>query len=281
MKKISKRFTTLLSHAAAIAALLFFLLSVLVYSFESSIVYRLCGSFFYSEPHIICTIVDGKLVYLAKFLLSGTSLILALLILLTTSQNRRRFIWFLALVIPVSAVVLIASYFIEFCFMYSCSNVLPLGIRLVISLWVLGFLVLISWSLFKGREYLIVILMFSLCLAVGLINHYARLYDLQDKDLQGLRASPRSTEDCSAAYFLAERDKCLFNYSIRNASTDTCAPILSKELRSSCVAFILSNRAVAGLDASACQKVSVPQQRELCISLIRERLEYINLHRPR
>lgn len=272
MEKVNSRASTPLSHAAAILALLLFLLTFSIYCLESTIIYRLCGNFLYSGLHSICTEANGDLLHLSKFVFFGIALLLALFVLFSAKRNRKRFITFLKFFAPASIIILLLSYFAEFCFMYSCSNILPLGMRSVIFIGVLGLLVLLSCSLFNGREYLSVVLVFFFIMAAGLVVHYSNLFALQDKTMQKILNNPNSAKDCYRARFISEQDKCLFSEGVSDSSRETCSSVQDSNLRANCVAYIIRNRAVTDLNVLACDQITVPVQKEVCTSLIAERI---------
>jgi len=273
MKKLSPGTVTLLSNVAAIIALLLTLLAFSIYRFESPIIYRLCGDFLYSDLYSICTNSNGNLFYLFKVSLLAVAALFALFVLLSARRNRKRLVTFLKFFVPGSLIILLLSYFVEFCFMYSCSNILPLGILSVILIGVLGLLILLLGSLFSEQKSISAVLLLFLILSTFLIVYYSNLLQLQDKTLKNKLDRPSSTEDCYSARFLSEQDKCLFFIGVRNSSSETCSSIQNGDRQADCVAYITRNRAVADMNILACDQIQVPAQKEVCTSLIEDRIK--------
>ncbi len=272
MRKLDSRTSALLSHTAAIAALLLFLLAFSIYRFESTIIYRLCGDFIYSGFYSICTKTNGDLSFLFKIIPLVVALLLTVLVLLSTEGNRKKLSTFLKFFIPGSIIILLLSYFVEFCFMYSCSNILPLGILSVSLIGVLGLLVLLFDSLLSEQKFISAVFIVFLILSVCIIFYYSNVLQLQDKTLNNKLNSPDSAEDCYSARFLSEQDKCLFFMGVRKSSREVCSSIQDSETRADCMAYIIRNQAVADLNILACDQISVPVQKKVCTSLINEQI---------
>lgn len=273
MKKLSPKTATLLSRAAVIIALLLFLLAFSSYRFEGAVIYRLCGDFLYSDLYSACTKTKGGLFFLFKVIPLAAALLLTVLVLLSTKQNRKRLAAFLKFFVPGSIIVLLLSYFVEFCFMYSCSNILPLGLLSVSLIGILGFLVLLLGSLFSEPRFVSALLILFLILSTWLIIYNSNSLQLQDKTLKNKLNSPDSVEDCYSAHFLSEQDRCLFFEGVRSSSIETCALIQDADSQADCEAYIIRNRAIDNLDILACDQISVLTQREVCVLRITERMK--------